>query len=70
MIIVGLLALGLAAPEPPLALTLIFTCPIWLIVVARKSQVRQPNVPPAERRIGDVQSEASIRPHVKSSARR
>jgi hypothetical protein len=45
MLIVALLALGFASPDPVLALTLIFTCPIWFVVLAAKLRDRPPLAP-------------------------
>lgn len=36
MLAVALLAVGLAAPDPPLALALIFTCPLWFVLWASR----------------------------------
>ena len=44
---VALLALGFAAPDPVMALTLIFTCPVWFVVIAAKLRTRSP-IAPAE----------------------
>lgn len=41
MLLVALVGLGLASPEPVLALTLIFTCPLWLVVYARRTRATE-----------------------------
>jgi hypothetical protein len=38
MVFILLLAIGFAAPNPVLALTLIFTCPLWLVLIAYKQR--------------------------------
>lgn len=48
MVLVSLLALGFASPNPVLATTLIFTCPLWLLVLTAKSRSRNSESGPRE----------------------
>jgi hypothetical protein len=42
MVIVALLALAFASPDPVMAFTLIFTCPLWFPVILFNLRARAP----------------------------
>ena len=40
--IVALVSVGLAMPDPVMAITLIFTCPLWFVLIAAKGRAQAP----------------------------